>query len=901
MPEDPLIGFTVDGFRFDSLLGRGAMGAVYKGVQITLDRQVAIKVIAPHLAEDKDYIGRFHREAQTLGRLVHPHVIACHDTARCKGPHGNELVLMVLEFVDGWSLGSLLKKKHRMTARQMLEMHRQAAEGLSAAHRLGIIHRDIKPDNIMITRKGQAKLADFGLAKADDSAMLTQTGAIMGSPAYMSPEACRGEMPMPASDLYSLGCSLFHGLTGTTPYRASSAIQALHQHIHAPIPRLSELRPDLKMLDSLLEKMLAKRASDRFPDAATFSAALKAAIAVTPVEAPAGISTAKPKLDATIPDGHHATSTIHPVTTEQKKRRWPWIVAAAAGLLILLIVAGGRARNKEPKTITVDTTVYTTLDSVESLLNQKQLSAADALFKSLTTEQLTSDPTLTARVESIQQQLLAPSKPASEKQTKPSPQTRLAEAEDHFAAGRFDQAASTLSSVEPTPEIAARSDGLRQKLGKEFQNRMDRTELVIAAAEMQLSQGQKQEARKTLDSILPPKLRPELYRRYNQIIHATTPPAATATANALIHLKPGDTNFTEPVLPVGFFSLPFGIPSDVDQIVTSRDGRITMTPPPSKNVGKDGCAILIHVNIPCDVRATLICGEERFERPAQRMSALQWDPLIIALDANKPVTAVELHATSTTTDTRIVMHTAGAVIAIGRPATATSLNLIPGGLQPLPTAASLRPDNDNDYRFFLMRMLRSHNSLATLDTIAIAHPKGTEKLSEQLFNAAYPLLPMSDNQAATTVFTYDSPESLKSAFTQSSGKADILFVIVDTAKMPTKETANTIAEQCKSAAYNGTLTVLVLSHDKTAQLDLMDKWQAYINRVHELMPVVPVIDLSVAQQFVKRHRLPYNGSDTTTNPLFTSCLVGGVQELFARVRLAITLNGGRRHSDDANR
>jgi hypothetical protein len=283
------------------------------------------------------------------------------------------------------------------------------------------------------------------------------------------------------------------------------------------------------------------------------------------------------------------------------------------------------------------------------------------------------------------------------------------------------------------------------------------------------------------------------------------------------------------------------------------------------------------------------------------MSALQWDPLVIALDANKPVTAVELHAKTTVPDTRVVMHAAGAVISIGRAATAATLDIIPGGLLPLPTAASLRPDNDNDYRFVLMRMLRNNNSLATIDTIAIAQPKGTEKLSDQLFNAAYPLLPTTNNQAATTVFTYDSADSLKSAFSQSSGKADILFVIVDTAKMPTKETAHHIAEQCKNAALSGTLSVLVLSHDKASQLDLMDKWRAYINRVHELMPVVPVIDLSVAPQFAKRNRLAYNGSDITANQLFNSCLVGGVQELFARMRSIITLNGERRQENDANR
>src|SRR5262249_20831410 len=151
---------------FTTLLGKGAMGAVYKGTQLALDRTVAIKVIAPHVADDAAYRERFSREAQTLGRLIHINVIACHDVGPITGPDGAQLFVMVLEFVDGWSLGHLLKRQKQLTVRQVLELHRQAAEGLAAAHQLGIVHRDIKPDNIMVTRNGQAKLADFGLAKA---------------------------------------------------------------------------------------------------------------------------------------------------------------------------------------------------------------------------------------------------------------------------------------------------------------------------------------------------------------------------------------------------------------------------------------------------------------------------------------------------------------------------------------------------------------------------------------------------------------------------------------------------------------------------------------------------------------------------------------------------------------
>ena len=337
MPHDPLIGFEAGGLRFESLLGRGAMGTVYKGTQVGLNRTVAIKVIAPHLAEDPHYLERFLREGHMLGRLQHPHVIACHDIVRTTGPHGNALVLIALEFVDGWSLGKLLKEKNRLTARQVIEFHRQAAEGLSAAHQLGIIHRDVKPDNIMVTRNGQAKLADFGLAKGDESAKLTQTGALMGSPSYMAPEACRGELPAPAADFYSLGCSLFHALTGDTPYRATSAAHAVHQHIHAPIPLISSRRPDLAAIDGLMTKLLAKKAQDRFLDASAVASALKAASTDIAPDAPAGISTTQPSTHITTTAvAHHPTQTLAP-SIPQLSRRWPWISAASVVLLVLVL------------------------------------------------------------------------------------------------------------------------------------------------------------------------------------------------------------------------------------------------------------------------------------------------------------------------------------------------------------------------------------------------------------------------------------------------------------------------------------------------------------------------------------------------------------------------------------
>jgi serine/threonine-protein kinase len=266
--DDPLIGWRTDALAFEALIGAGAMGAVYRGRQLRLDRPVAIKVIAPHLASKRAYVERFDREARTLAKLAHPNVVICHDFGPCAGPDGRQLLILVMELVDGRPL-----RPQTMPARAVLELFRQAAEGLAAAHALGVVHRDIKPDNIMVTRSGVAKLADFGLAKANDSSGLTMAGTIMGTPSYMAPEVCQGREPIAASDVYSLGCALFQSLAGDVPYRAASALEAIQCHITAPVPKLAERAPALADLDELLAPMLAKDPAKR-PNAALLARVL---------------------------------------------------------------------------------------------------------------------------------------------------------------------------------------------------------------------------------------------------------------------------------------------------------------------------------------------------------------------------------------------------------------------------------------------------------------------------------------------------------------------------------------------------------------------------------------------------------------------------------------------------
>lgn len=349
-PRDPLIGYSTDDLVFEALLGRGAMGAVYRGRQRRLDRVVAIKVVKPDLAADPTYLDRFTREAQTMGRLIHPHVVACHDFGPTRGPDGGDMLVMVLEYIDGATMGTL-GKSGRLGLRATLEHYRGICEGLAAAHALGIIHRDIKPDNIMVTRTGVAKLADFGLARATDSQSLTRTGAILGSPAYMSPEASRGSEPGPPSDIYGVGCSLFHTLTGRPPYIGGSTLQVLHAHIADPVPTLAGLRPELAMLDGLMARCLAKDPQHR-PTAATLSREISRIIQRLPTDVVLDPGTTP--VTATSPAQGLPVITARPPAVQPRVtpvNRKLLLLGTVVVLLLVVVVAAASARRHRISTL----------------------------------------------------------------------------------------------------------------------------------------------------------------------------------------------------------------------------------------------------------------------------------------------------------------------------------------------------------------------------------------------------------------------------------------------------------------------------------------------------------------------------------------------------------------------
>ena len=246
-------------------LGRGGMGVVYKGYEPALARYVAIKELAPALAHDTMLVERFLREARSMAALNDPHIIQIYFIGQ-----EDEQPFFVMEFVDGESLSQVIKREQRLPVGDALKILHQATKGLSVAHDQGVIHRDIKPANLMLTQRGQVKIADFGIALAnrDFDSKLTGTGQLVGTPGYLSPEVCLGKPVDQRSDIFALGIVLFEMLTGRTPFSDESPLKLMLDVVQSQIPDVRELNQSVDAdVAALLAKMLAKDPADRYQDA----------------------------------------------------------------------------------------------------------------------------------------------------------------------------------------------------------------------------------------------------------------------------------------------------------------------------------------------------------------------------------------------------------------------------------------------------------------------------------------------------------------------------------------------------------------------------------------------------------------------------------------------------------
>ena len=355
-------------YELDGVVGRGGMAEVYRARDIRLDRIVAIKTLRADLARDQIFQARFRREAQSAASLNHPSIVAVYDTGEDMAT-GLPVPYIVMEYVDGRTVRDLLQEGHRLLPERSLEIIDGVLRALDYSHQAGIVHRDIKPGNVMVTRNGDVKVMDFGIARAmsDAQATMTQTAQVIGTAQYLSPEQARGERVDSRSDLYSTGCLLYELLTGRPPFTGDSPVAIAYQHVREnPVPP-SRVDPEVPpWADAIVLKAMAKSPADRYQTAGDMRADLQRAASGMPVAA------APPTRLDMYPHTQRmgagammagATSQIPPVEDYDyadrgydrggrgggTSRRWiPWVVGlvlvfgVVAGVAYYLLAGGGK-------------------------------------------------------------------------------------------------------------------------------------------------------------------------------------------------------------------------------------------------------------------------------------------------------------------------------------------------------------------------------------------------------------------------------------------------------------------------------------------------------------------------------------------------------------------------------
>lgn len=344
---------TVGGrYELAELLGRGGMAEVRKGTDTRLGRVVAVKRLRSDLASDPTFQARFRREAQSSASLNHPAVVAVYDTGEERVEHvdgSSEIVpYIVMEYVAGRTLRDILREGRKILPERALEITSGVLSALDYSHRAGIIHRDIKPGNVMLTPSGDVKVMDFGIARAmsDAASSMTQTAAVVGTAQYLSPEQARGETVDSRSDVYSAGCLLYELLTGRPPFVGDSPVAVAYQHVREPAVPPSRHDPDLTpQIDAIVMKALAKRVEDRYQSAAQMRADIERYLAGRPVQAvapPTAETSVVVPAPIPVPSSPATTETavrppMPPVRDEERRSRAAlWVVL---GVLLVALLA----------------------------------------------------------------------------------------------------------------------------------------------------------------------------------------------------------------------------------------------------------------------------------------------------------------------------------------------------------------------------------------------------------------------------------------------------------------------------------------------------------------------------------------------------------------------------------
>lgn len=339
-------GQTIGAYRIIHQIGQGGMATVYKAYHAAMDRYVALKVLPRQLAESQEFTGRFQQEARIIANLEHPHILPVHDYGETDG-----ITYLVMRFMDAGTL----KEKMQAGALPLNEVDRlftQLADALDYAHTKGVIHRDLKPSNVLVDARGSVFLTDFGIAKLlESSSQFTGTGAMVGTPAYMSPEQAQGTKVDQRTDIYALGIILYEMVTGRVPFEAETPLAVILKHLNEPLPLPSAVKPDISpSIERILLKALAKNPEDRYATVGEFVTAWKSAlsevdtlrvaappviISPTPgaqtVSAPAPVHAQTPTVTGPAPTGAAAKPA--------KRPRWMWLAGGAGGLCVVCLCA----------------------------------------------------------------------------------------------------------------------------------------------------------------------------------------------------------------------------------------------------------------------------------------------------------------------------------------------------------------------------------------------------------------------------------------------------------------------------------------------------------------------------------------------------------------------------------
>jgi eukaryotic-like serine/threonine-protein kinase len=327
-------------YELEELVGSGGMSDVFRARDHQLDRRVAIKILHGRYAGDPEYLERFRTEARSVARLSHPNIVTVIDRGDDDGRQ-----YIVFEYVDGENLKELVVRTGRLPVRRAVELALAVADGLAFAHQEGLVHRDVKPQNVLLSREGEVKVTDFGIARSlEVERGVTQTGTVLGTGEYLAPEQASGKPVSPATDVYSLGVVLWEMLAGEVPFDGENFVAVALRHVNEPLPRLREARPDVSpRLAAAVERALAKDPAHRFPSMAALAQELRACLADEDGAAPVAKDDAALTLIAP-----PARARVPPAAVRRRRsRRRPfgWVLlallVAGAAFAAVVLLGGG--------------------------------------------------------------------------------------------------------------------------------------------------------------------------------------------------------------------------------------------------------------------------------------------------------------------------------------------------------------------------------------------------------------------------------------------------------------------------------------------------------------------------------------------------------------------------------